>query len=68
MKLSLKEIEDLISNNRLIIIRKNLVYDITNFNNHPGGINCLIKKTDKKFLMIISFIQKMEKMNGRNIV
>jgi cytochrome b involved in lipid metabolism len=45
-----EEIENFIKTNRNIIIVNKKVYDITLLvqkNNHPGGIDCLIKKNGK---------------------
>ena len=39
-----KEINEMIEANRIIIIRKGYVYDITNFSDHPGGLECLRKR------------------------
>lgn len=39
-----KEIDDMIKANRIIIIRKDYVYDVTNFSDHPGGLECLHRR------------------------
>ena len=42
---TLLEINKMIKNNKIIIIRKNIVYDFTKFiNKHPGGKDIIIKK------------------------
>jgi cytochrome b involved in lipid metabolism len=38
------DISNMRKNNRIILIRKNTVYDVTNFiKDHPGGKNSIIK-------------------------
>tara|TARA_E500000178_G_C16917413_1_gene705559 strand:+ start:251 stop:505 length:255 start_codon:yes stop_codon:yes gene_type:complete len=38
------DISKMRNNNKIIIIRKNIVYDVTNFvKNHPGGEDSIIK-------------------------
>ena len=44
--LSELDINKLIDNNRLILFKKNIVYDVTDFNNHPGGYEIFIKKNN----------------------
>ena len=41
---TLYDISNLRKNNKIILIRKNIVYDVTDFiKNHPGGENSIIK-------------------------
>ena len=39
-----KDINELLSNNRIILLRGNYIYDVTDFKDHPGSYKLLIDK------------------------
>ena len=61
MIISPKEIDIMIKQGKIIILRNNKVYDITNFNFHPGGFNCLQKKNGKDVSYDYNFHSKNAK-------
>lgn len=59
--LSKNDIENLLKEGRIIIYRKNYVYDVTDWDFHPGGKNCLIKKIDTDVSIDYNFHSKLGK-------
>jgi cytochrome b involved in lipid metabolism len=45
--ISQNDINNMISNNRIILIRYIYIYDVTDFNDHPGSYKCLVNKCGK---------------------
>ena len=41
------DVNNMIQSGRIIIIRKNNKYDVTEFNSHPGSYKCLLNKCGK---------------------
>lgn len=52
---TLKEINNLIKDGKIIIIRKDNIYDITNYKSHPGGVNCFQKKNGEEVSLDYKF-------------
>ena len=42
--ISQNNINNMILDKRIILIRKKYIYDVTDFNDHPGSYKCLVNK------------------------